>query len=353
MTNRNNQTRSVRGYWVFVVRALLLVSIVALSAFRAFGDDKVVRTAFLQDYKPHAQKLQQFYAHAEARCVNTYYSPNEKQQRTRFQAKWSGSNYLLAPDDKIPGSVPEGSPKNIDTIDGRNSRYDFTLTPKENSKHLINNVSVFNAGKPTALCFLTAPIADYRFSKQSFSDMVVNDKIQFLEFQDSTWQNKPAKKLKVQLTHHYGNNMHQSAEMIVTYYFAPQEGWISRGIQAYAVNKPSSMSEEIHFYNKQEGTQFPDLIRNERWLKDPENPAKARLSSVTDITEFKPLKPYPESDFTLSAFGLPEPYGVVWKTGPPWYLWCILLGSAFLGLGWYFRRRVQRHDVRPLGPSPT
>ena len=32
---------------------------------------------------------------------------------------------------------------------------------------------------------------------------------------------------------------------------------------------------------------------------------------------------YPESDFTLSAFGLPEPYGVEWERPTPWWLYTL------------------------------
>jgi hypothetical protein len=53
----------------------------------------------------------------------------------------------------------------------------------------------------------------------------------------------------------------------------------------------------------------------------------------------------PESEFTLSAYGLPEPH---WarpkKTRRPWYLWLAVGGIACLalgaGAGWYKRRRA-------------
>jgi hypothetical protein len=39
----------------------------------------------------------------------------------------------------------------------------------------------------------------------------------------------------------------------------------------------------------------------------------------------------PDEEFTLSAFGLPEPLGVTWSKPTPWYLWLSLAGALCLG----------------------
>ena len=72
---------------------------------------------------------------------------------------------------------------------------------------------------------------------------------------------------------------------------------------------------------------------------------------VREITDFRPHAPFPQSGFTLTAFGLPEPYGVVWKKPIPWSLWFIGGGIAFLALGWCFRRRA-RPRTTAIAPSP-
>jgi hypothetical protein len=49
----------------------------------------------------------------------------------------------------------------------------------------------------------------------------------------------------------------------------------------------------------------------------------------------------PESDFTLTAFGLPEPYGIEWERPIPWGLYIIggTLGMVFvMGVVWRIRR---------------
>jgi hypothetical protein len=52
----------------------------------------------------------------------------------------------------------------------------------------------------------------------------------------------------------------------------------------------------------------------------------------------------PESDFTLSAFGFPEPPGVEWKRPFPYYLVAAGVGTLCLG-AFFFRARARRAAV--------
>jgi hypothetical protein len=50
-----------------------------------------------------------------------------------------------------------------------------------------------------------------------------------------------------------------------------------------------------------------------------------------------------DAEFTLSAFGLPEPVGVVWEKKTPVYVWLLLaagvLGLLAVVLAWLAKRR--------------
>ncbi len=50
----------------------------------------------------------------------------------------------------------------------------------------------------------------------------------------------------------------------------------------------------------------------------------------------------PESDFTLSAFGFPEPPGVEWNKPFPWYLVVASVGTVCLGVFFFLRARGRR-----------
>mgnify|MGYP001116249113 CR=1 FL=1 len=52
------------------------------------------------------------------------------------------------------------------------------------------------------------------------------------------------------------------------------------------------------------------------------------------------------TQFTLSAFGLPEPPGVTWRKPTPWYLWVTGIGVALVGVGVVVRRALQRYASR-------
>jgi hypothetical protein len=54
----------------------------------------------------------------------------------------------------------------------------------------------------------------------------------------------------------------------------------------------------------------------------------------------------PESDFTLSAFGFPEPPGVEWKRPFPYYLVAAGVGTVCLGAFFFFRVRARRAAAR-------
>lgn len=49
----------------------------------------------------------------------------------------------------------------------------------------------------------------------------------------------------------------------------------------------------------------------------------------------------PESEFTLSAFGLPEPFGVR-PTSTPWHLWGVAAGVVCIGAGAFLWRRYRQ-----------
>jgi hypothetical protein len=72
------------------------------------------------------------------------------------------------------------------------------------------------------------------------------------------------------------------------------------------------------------------------------NKSQSRLQhSYVATFQFESASPH-DSDFTLTAFGLPEPLGITWKRPTPWYAWVIGGGIILLVVGFgcgYLRRR--------------
>src|SRR5260370_15906046 len=60
----------------------------------------------------------------------------------------------------------------------------------------------------------------------------------------------------------------------------------------------------------------------------------------------------PETAFTLSAFGLPEPEGVVWDRGSHTYLYLLLAGVAAIAVALFFYRRKRWHSAHEARRAP-
>jgi hypothetical protein len=80
-------------------------------------------------------------------------------------------------------------------------------------------------------------------------------------------------------------------------------------------------------------------------LKKSSNDVGSRLFEEINSKTVFSLDDPPESDFTLSAFGLPEPPGIEWNKPFPWYLVFAGIGTACLGVFFFLRSRSKRVKV--------
>ncbi len=55
----------------------------------------------------------------------------------------------------------------------------------------------------------------------------------------------------------------------------------------------------------------------------------------------------PDAEFTLSAFGLPEPVGVTWERPTPVYVWLLVAAGGLGVLAWLFRWLARRRRQAP------
>lgn len=75
-------------------------------------------------------------------------------------------------------------------------------------------------------------------------------------------------------------------------------------------------------------------------------------SAETDF-DIDPTADLPESEFTLSHYGLPEPVGVEWKKPTPRYLWFLVAAGAFVALAVGFRYLARRRAATAAGEKPN
>ncbi len=85
------------------------------------------------------------------------------------------------------------------------------------------------------------------------------------------------------------------------------------------------------YVEKREIQSGEEPVRKETWVREFE------------LAEVSPLPP--DNEFTLSAFGLPEPLGLESRRSYPWYVWLALGTAAVLLVGvliGWFKRRMSR-----------
>jgi hypothetical protein len=112
--------------------------------------------------------------------------------------------------------------------------------------------------------------------------------------------------------------------------------------------KPSEPKMRIIVKNTLRGGPLPIIERSERTIVAVDAQKKI-------IGEKKTMIEYDVNDvpnisdklFTLSAFGLPEPKGVVWQTPTAWYLWIALAALAAFGTA-YVIRAWRRRTFAPF-----
>jgi hypothetical protein len=106
------------------------------------------------------------------------------------------------------------------------------------------------------------------------------------------------------------------------------------------VNKAEGMLSITNEYQDHEGlpvptrTQRRQVFRSAGWTLESNEEVTYQIDRRTDP---------PEQEFTLSAFGLPEPVGVEWERKTPVYVWLLLaagvLGLLAVVLAWLAKRR--------------
>ncbi|MBM4070313.1 MAG: hypothetical protein FJ271_15365 [Planctomycetes bacterium] len=89
--------------------------------------------------------------------------------------------------------------------------------------------------------------------------------------------------------------------------------------------------------------QLPIIQRNETKLQGTDADGH-KIGAREFVHEFdlRESTPPPEHAFTLSAFDLPEPHGIVWHTSANHHLWFLAAGIGILILSVGLRRRVSR-----------
>lgn len=110
--------------------------------------------------------------------------------------------------------------------------------------------------------------------------------------------------------------------------------WLLDEYEVQMLYKDGATVQKAKFYSKQDTNGFLIPQRIVLTTTNREGTIDFEYRQDFDLRE----EQSPQiAEFTLSAFGLPEPRGVEWKTGTAWWIWCVGAAVAFSVLAAVFR----------------
>lgn len=337
-----------RAHGTAAVFTMGLMLSLCLSA-RSVADDGV-RRAFLHDYGPEAGAIQDFYSNLRLKSRTLHEAIRGTRLVDELDIKIKGLKFCAVGSFH---SIDAGTGKPVSSKAGRyaaarNDWYRFDLSGKDTG-YTLGGVDVTSGGT-NMLCEEVEVFADPQ-KQQTFLQMGKDPATNFLEWTPCSWDGKEMKRLKVR---HQVVAVGARKKIGVTafYYFSPPEQWVCRRQQVFFDGHPECFEKRLYYDATRMG-EVPMLKRREDWLSRTGDPDNAKQRSVTEITEFQHCDPWPDKDFTLTAFGLPEPIGVPSEAGASRaYLW--LFGGGAVALlcaivAGYLRRRRRAGETGAAG----
>lgn len=319
----------------------------------AVGDENILRERFLKQYQPHAKLLEDSYTNIYVKYHFFKDGNNGKSDGWYLDGKYNRLNFFVEGvhatlDNKTNRVI---SRSNVKSISCRNALYSFDLVSGDNGQYVLSKLDVYEAANTTDLGMLNVPYADV-IRKKTYLEIAQDKATQIIGLEDHIWQNKMRWVLKTKFVH-----IHQQSkkplEVIVEYYFSPEDTWVCCGKRWYAADGSESKGiEERYYYEAKEGDQLSKLKRLESWLINLRDSSTSELSLTTEISEFRRSSiPFLDSDFKLSAFGLPEPMGIKQPESSRTWLWLLAAAIVAAALAIMFAWLKCRHTRTASAPQ--
>lgn len=134
----------------------------------------------------------------------------------------------------------------------------------------------------------------------------------------------------------------------------PAVGWTMREASTVYTAGTTVITSSQRFIVRRDDAGVPELVGERSTLRRTRS-SVVNMHIDRDVTyQFDPTSNFPEREFTLSAYGLPEPVGVTWEKPTPRYVWLLVVAGVLavvaLACGWLARR--SRRRVAVTSPSP-
>ncbi len=345
-------------------RFLLFWAAFALPATAVAQD---LRDEVLKAYRPRAAKIRDAYANISCKSTTTYYdNGGRKYQHMKSVDKYNLHNVaarfesdLFLPDGTVDVARPQ--------VECYNRKYSFQIAEGRNDgKRALTQCLPASARARPMVFKLCAPFADMGLGR-SYVDVMEDPSVKFISCEEAQWRGKQVKKLVLEISarHPHTNEM---ATGQCAFYFLPN--WSCCGLGGFDKGKVSD--EDVVEYDAADNAGFPAIKSHQIWTIGDSGKLALRIETV--ITEFKRSPtPFPDSDFTLTAYGFPEPENLarpdqtaeptpsdVLATPPgepaSWSKWLWGAGAAVvvvLSFAWFIhRRRTAARAAHAKGATP-
>jgi hypothetical protein len=295
---------------------------------------------FLSEYRKVYDKLIQNYTNIEYSYRGDNPSGKGHVQMQEAEGKFDLNLYLL----RSKGWIAKSDTREIvrefrPVISGGNTKYAFEISKRGEGYLLRNWEPASPSGRVQFMPFI-APIAD-QWTNRTYLEIAEDPETKFLEMRDTEHRGRKVKQLTVVVSH-LDVVTKQPRRTKKSYFFDPMRGWVCVG-WTHDIGTGTRYLESHHEYEG-EG-EYPPLKVIEVGERDHQDSKHYQFRWRIEFTRFERLGgKLDESEFTLSAFGLPEPVGVEWERPVRWYLWLMLAGVVCLVAGgvfyWISRRRA-------------
>ncbi|GIW85246.1 MAG: hypothetical protein KatS3mg107_0906 [Gemmataceae bacterium] len=307
---------------------------------RVLGTDSNLRELFLSEYRQAYHKLIQNYTSIEYSYRGENPSGKGLVQMVEAEGKFDLNLYLL----RSKGWIAKSDTREIvrefkPVISGGNTKYAFEVVKRGEGYLLRNWEPASPSGRVQFMPFI-APIAD-QWTNRTYLEIAEDPETKFLEMRDTEYRGRKVKQLKVVVSH-LDIVTKQPRRTKKSYFFDPMRGWVCVG-WTHDIGTGTCYLESHHEYEGE--VEYPPLKVIELGERDHQNSKHYQFRWRIEFIRFERLGgKLDESEFRLSAFGLPEPVGVEWERPVRWYLWlmlagvvCLLAGGVFYSLS---RRRA-------------
>ena len=309
---------------------LMFAALLGVEGATQAADNQAAREAFLRNWNVSGPAVVEKYRHYECRYKLTApTSPGDYVERY-VEAKVSGNKYLLISQLHVYKNGREVPPPiKAKRVEGNNTTYTFNLKQESTDKVTLSDYRAAGS-RPPESSPISVAYMDTFMRMQTYADIARDASVRITGYQDVQWQGAPAKELKVEYED-FVNKTSKNTTYVQSYYFPRSGRMACLGMRVFGSSE-SPQVDDIYTYQEYAAGSVPVIKRIQRGSVELNNPVKSRTSFDIEVTDFHSTPPIPDSEFTLGAFGLPEPAGMSPPKSIPIYVWFLVAAGA-CGLG--------------------